>query len=113
MTTLLRLAQKTRSKLLSIFFPCPLPRATLKYAYEEPEAQQGLRSDALVLASQLDGKTFRLPDLWKVFAEWPIAANPHAKRLEVLVDSLLERIITNERKLKALKKADFARLISL
>lgn len=121
MATLLRLAQRGRAKLLSTFFPCPLPRAK-EYDLpqgpsEKPTAQQqpphGLCGEALVLASQLHGETFPLPNLWKVFSEWPLAANQHAKRLEGLVNSLLERIITNERKLKALKQADFARLISL
>ncbi|KAI1768969.1 terpenoid synthase [Hypoxylon sp. FL1150] len=123
MATLLRLAQRGRAKLLSTFFPCPLPRAKDNDPPQVPAGKpsgkqqlqppQGLRGEALVLASQLHGETFPLPNLWKVFAEWPLAANQHAERLEGLVDSLLERIITNERKLKALKQADFARLISL
>ncbi|KAI1452102.1 terpenoid synthase [Annulohypoxylon moriforme] len=114
-TTLLRLARRTHSKLLSIFFPHPRPALnTDLVATEKSKAkQQGLCGEALVLASQLDGKTFRLPDLWKVFSDWPLAANPHAERLDALVDTLLERIITNEKKLKALKQANFGRLISL
>lgn len=120
MATILHLVQRGRVKLLSTLFPCPLPRSK---DYEPPQAprekpsahqqQQGLCGEALLLASQLRGETFHLPNLWKVFAEWPLAANQHAKRLESLVDTMLERIITNERKLKALKQADFARLISL
>ncbi|OTB07944.1 hypothetical protein M426DRAFT_216497 [Hypoxylon sp. CI-4A] len=121
-TTLLNLARRTHSKLSSILFPCPLPAeassdAVVQYAPEKkkkPSAQQhGLCGEALVLASQLDGQTFRLPDLWKVLADWPMAANPHAERLEGLVNSILERHITSEKKLKALKQANFARLISL
>ncbi|KAI1099994.1 terpenoid synthase [Jackrogersella minutella] len=112
-TTLLRLAQRTRAKLLSIFFPPPIAAADAKAITEKPNAQQGLCGEALVLASQLDGKTLHLPDLWKVFSQWPLAANPHAERLDGLVNTLLERIITNERKLKALKDANFGRLISL
>ncbi|KAI1374941.1 terpenoid synthase [Hypoxylon crocopeplum] len=116
MTLLLRLARQTRSKLLSSLLPYPLPRAkedAPQDTREKPSAQQGLRSEALVVASQLDGKTFHLPDLWSIFSEWPLAVNQHAERLQRLVDSMLEKNITNERKLKALKQADFARLISL
>ncbi|KAL7626663.1 hypothetical protein AAE478_003437 [Parahypoxylon ruwenzoriense] len=115
MATLLRLTRRMRSKLLSILFSSPYKKTdiALPPTSEEPSAQQGLCGEALILASQLHGKTFHLPDLWKVFAEWPMAANKHAKRLEGLVDSMLERIITNEKKLKALKRANFARLLSL
>ncbi|XDG00548.1 hypothetical protein ABKA04_000163 [Annulohypoxylon sp. FPYF3050] len=118
-TTLLRLARRTHSKLRSIFSHSRLaPKAVAEdqSASQESKAkakQQGLCGEALVLASQLDGKAFHLPDLWQTFSEWPLAANPHAERLEVLVDTLLERIITNEKKLKALKQANFGRLISL
>ncbi|KAI1417469.1 terpenoid synthase [Hypoxylon sp. FL1857] len=113
-TTLLRLARRARSRLLSILSPHSVPAAQeVQRTPEKPSAQQGLCGEALVLASQLDGKTFHVPDLWKVFSDWPLAANPHAQRLDALVDSLLERIITNEKKLKALKQANFGRLISL
>ncbi|KAK6950381.1 hypothetical protein Daesc_008708 [Daldinia eschscholtzii] len=107
LSPLFRLAELVHYKLLSIFPRKPLAQTV------KPTAHPDLRGDASILAAQLDGKTFRLPDLWKVFSEWPLAANPHAKRLEGLVDSMLERIITNEKKLKALKKADFGRLMSL
>ncbi|ORY63945.1 isoprenoid synthase domain-containing protein [Pseudomassariella vexata] len=72
-----------------------------------------LLGDALTLAGQLRGKTLRIPDLRKTFADWPCATNKHAKKLEGLVDSMLERIISDERKLRALKRADFARLLAL
>ncbi|KAI8966808.1 terpenoid synthase [Daldinia sp. FL1419] len=107
-STLLRLAERVHYKLLSIFPRNPVPQTVVK-----PNTHPDLRGEALTLATQLDGKTFRLPDLWQLFSEWPLAANPHAERLERLVDSLLERIITNEKKLRALKKADFGRLMSL
>ncbi|KAI0840386.1 terpenoid synthase [Hypoxylon sp. FL0890] len=113
-TTFLRLVRRTRSRLQSILFPHSRPTAEKDQRIsEKPSAHQGLCGEALVLASQLDGKTFHLPDLWKVFPDWPLAANPHAQRLDALVDSLLERIITNDKKLKALKQANFGRLISL
>jgi hypothetical protein len=80
---------------------------------EQTHSEPGLHGEALVLARQIDGKNFHLPDLRKVFEGWPMATNPHEKRLEVLVDQLLERIITDQRKLKALKQANFAQLISL
>jgi hypothetical protein len=67
----------------------------------------------LAVATQLDGKILHLPDLTKLFDAWPTATNKYADKLEALVDSLLERIVTNEQKLKALKRADFARLMSL
>ncbi|KAI0180222.1 terpenoid synthase [Hypoxylon sp. FL1284] len=116
MSSIPQLIEKLRVKLLSTLFPCPLPRtkeSDPRGPCEKNSAQQGLCGEALLLASQLHGETLRLPNVWKVFSEWPLAANRHAKRLESLVDTLLERIITNERKLKALKQADFARLISL
>ncbi|KAI1393610.1 terpenoid synthase [Hypoxylon trugodes] len=115
MTTLIRLARRTRTKFLSLLFPCPFPwtQNDLQYIPDDSSSQQGLCGEALVLASQLDSKTFRLPNLWEVFSEWPLKENPHVKRLEGLVNSMLERIVTNERKLKALKQANFARLISL
>lgn len=72
----------------------------------------GLHNEALTLATQLAGKTFLIPDLHKIFAAWPIKANPEMERLRVLVDEMLERIITDERKLKALKKADFGQLMA-
>ncbi|KAI1808456.1 terpenoid synthase [Daldinia bambusicola] len=105
LSPLFRLAELVHYKLLSLFPRSRLPQPAKSNAHPD------LRGDAATLAAQLDGKTFRLPDLWKVFSEWPLAANKHAQRLEGLVDSMLERIITNEKKLKALKKADFGRLI--
>ncbi|KAI0850930.1 terpenoid synthase [Daldinia vernicosa] len=108
-TQLLRLVERLQYKLLSIF---PRSRSPEPQVIK-PSAHPELRDEALTLATQLDGKTFHLPDLWQLFSEWPLAANPHAERLEGLVDSMLERIITNEKKLKALKKADFGRLMSL
>lgn len=117
MTLLLRLAQRARSKLLSTLFPYTSSPEVNDNDHqptrEKTSAEKAIPNEALVLASQLHGKTFHLPDLWKVFSDWPLAANRHAKRLEGLVDTMLERIITNERKLKALKQADFGRLISL
>ncbi|KAI5864558.1 terpenoid synthase [Durotheca rogersii] len=116
METLLGLTRRLRSKLLSMFLssrptkaasPLPPPEET------QPSDQQGLCGEALTLATQLHGQTFHLPDLWKIFADWPMAASPHAERLEILVNEMLERITTDERKLKALKRADFARLLSL
>ncbi|KAI0115033.1 terpenoid synthase [Daldinia grandis] len=106
-TQLFRLLERLQYKLLSIFPRSPLPQVI------KPSVHPDLRNEALTLATQLDGKTFRLPDLWKLFSEWPLAANPHAERLEGLVNSMLERIITNEKKLNALKKADFGRLMAL
>ncbi|KAI1777645.1 terpenoid synthase [Hypoxylon cercidicola] len=121
MTTFLHLVQRGRVKLLSTLFPCPLPwtkkgkKGDPQEAPQEAKSNvvQGLRGEAALLASQLRGETFHVPNLWKLFAEWPLAANQHTKQLESLVNTLLERIITNERKLKALKQADFGRLLSL
>ncbi|KAI1493676.1 isoprenoid synthase domain-containing protein [Biscogniauxia mediterranea] len=80
---------------------------------EKTDFPPGLHGEALELAKALHGKTLHVSDLREVFAAWPSAVNKHAKELEVLVDSLLDRVITNERKRKALKQADFARLLSL
>lgn len=71
------------------------------------------QNEAESLAGQLRGKTLRISDLTKVFAQWPCAANPHAKRLKATVDSMLESITTDGIKLKGLKRADFARLVAL
>lgn len=71
------------------------------------------QNEAKFLAQQLRGKTLRIPDLTKLFAQWPCAANPHAERLKATVDSMLESITTDERKLRGLKRADFARLVAL
>ena len=43
----------------------------------------------------------------------PSAVNKYAKELEVLVNETLDKIITNDRKRKALKQADFGRLLAL
>ncbi|KAI1164843.1 terpenoid synthase [Nemania serpens] len=116
-TTILHLARLVRSAVKTSFFyhvepsqnqlakPAALPEKTLVPAH--------LHGEALAVATELDGKRLLLSDLTKVFASWPMAINKHAKELETLVDSMLERIVTNERKLKALKQADFARLMSL
>ncbi|KAH8647233.1 isoprenoid synthase domain-containing protein [Xylariales sp. PMI_506] len=73
----------------------------------------GLHGEALALATKLAGKTFYLPNLREAFKDWPMAANPMEKELEGLVNKTLERFIRNEKKLKALKQADFGRLIAL
>ncbi|KAI0390729.1 terpenoid synthase [Xylariaceae sp. FL0594] len=116
-TTMIHLAQRLRSAIKASFLhhdhapqlPTKAPTAPLQVAGVEPK----LQGEALTLASQLRGKTLHLADLTKVFAAWPSATNKYAEELQELVDSLLERIVTNERKLKALKQADFARLMSL
>lgn len=71
-----------------------------------------VHSEALVLADQLAGNIFVIPDLNKVFAHWPCRLHPEIARLRSLVDSLLERIITDHRKLSALRKADFGLLMA-
>ncbi|KAI3320917.1 terpenoid synthase [Xylariaceae sp. AK1471] len=116
-TTILHVVQRIRSALKSSFFHHVEPTSTPP---ENSTASSGktcvdpkLHGEALAVATQLDGKTLHLSDLTKVFAAWPTAANKYADELEALVDSLLERIVTNEHKLKALKQADFARLMSL
>ncbi|KAJ2987460.1 hypothetical protein NUW58_g4493 [Xylaria curta] len=116
-TTILHLAQLVRSALKTSFFhhvdPTPKQpeRSTVSHWLACPPSH--LHGEALAVARQLDGKRLHLSDLTKVFASWPTATNRHVAELEILVDSLLERIVTNKRKLEALKQADFARLMSL
>ncbi|KAI1271745.1 terpenoid synthase [Xylaria sp. FL0933] len=116
-TTILHISQLVRSALKASFFH------HVERTEDESEKSTAsseltcvasqLHGDALAVAAQLDGKVLHLSDLTKVFASWPTATNKHIRELEALVDSLLERIVTNEKKLKALKQADFARLMSL
>ncbi|KAI1425314.1 terpenoid synthase [Xylaria sp. FL1777] len=72
-----------------------------------------LQGDALAVATQLSGQTLRTPDFVKALAAWPTDTNKHIREIETLVAEYLERIVTDERKLEALKQADFAKLISL
>lgn len=116
-TTILHLAQLVRSTLKTSFLhhvePAPDKSDKSTISSEATCVPSHLHGDALTVATELDGKVLRLSDLTKVFASWPTATNKHVRELETLVDSLLERVVTNERKLKALKQADFARLMSL
>ncbi|KAI0537920.1 terpenoid synthase [Xylaria digitata] len=115
--TILHIAQLVRSTLKSSFF------YHVEQTIGEPEGSTAssdityvasqLHGDALAVATHLDGKVLHLSDLTKVFASWPTATNKYINELEDLVDTMLERIVTNERKLKALKQANFARLMSL
>ncbi len=116
-TTILHIAQLVRSALKTSFFH-HVEQTSNKSERSTASSEltcvaSHLHSDALALATQLDGKTLHLSDLTKVFASWPTATNKYVRELEALVDSLLERVVTNERKLKTLKQADFARLMSL
>ncbi|KAI2626454.1 terpenoid synthase [Hypoxylon sp. NC1633] len=106
---LTRLAQRLRQGLRTLF-PC-FPVADAQD--EKAIPQQDGRTEHDILASQIDGQTYHIPDYWKVFKDWPIAENKHAARLEAFVNELLERVVTNPRKLKALKQADFGRLLTL
>lgn len=116
-TAVLHLAQLVRSALKTSFFhhvePFPDEPEKPKSTFEPASVASHLHGEALAVATRLRGKKLHLSDLTKVFASWPTATNKYAAELETLVDSLLERIVTNERKLKALKQADFARLMSL
>ncbi|KAI1125393.1 terpenoid synthase [Nemania abortiva] len=116
-TTVLNLARVVRSAVKTSFFHHVEP---IQQQPEKPTAPSEqtpipsqLHGEALAVATQLRGKKLHLSDLTKAFASWPTATNKHAHELEALVNSLLERIVTNERKLKALKQADFARLMAL
>ncbi|KAI0465680.1 terpenoid synthase [Xylaria cf. heliscus] len=116
-TTILHLAQLVRSALKTSFFHHVDPTSD-KSAKSAPSSESArvhlqLHGEALAVATQLAGKRLHLSDLTKVFASWPTKTNKHADELEALVDSLLERIVTNKRKLAALKQASFGRLMSL
>ncbi|TGJ81358.1 hypothetical protein E0Z10_g7405 [Xylaria hypoxylon] len=115
--TILHIAQLVRSTLKSSFFyhveqtPGESEESTASSDVTYVGSQ--VHGDALAVATHLDGKILHLSDLTKVFASWPTAANRYIHELEALVDTMLERIVTNECKLKALKQADFARLMAL
>ncbi|GAP88016.1 putative terpene synthase [Rosellinia necatrix] len=116
-TAALHLAQLVRSALKASFFhhvePTPDQPEKCTVPSQVTCVSSQLHGEALGLAVQLHGKRLHLSDLTRAFASWPTATNKHLAELEVLVDSLLERVVTNERKLKALKQAGFARLMSL
>lgn len=106
-----------RSRLARLLFSQGRPPAVVGVAVP-PEDKTGslhadLKGEALEVARQLTGKTLHIPDLRSIFADWPLAANKHLEKLERLVDATLERVITNERKLQGLKRANFALLIAL
>ncbi|GAW19686.1 hypothetical protein ANO14919_091750 [Xylariales sp. No.14919] len=115
--TILHVAQLVRSALKSSFFyhveqaPDTPKRTTVSSG--ATCAPSHLQGDASAVASQLHGKTLHLSDLTKAFASWPTATNKYTRELEELVDTMLERVVTNERKLKALKQAGFAHLMAL
>ncbi|KAI1418998.1 terpenoid synthase [Xylaria sp. FL1777] len=117
MTTVLNIVQLVRSALESSLFhhveQTPDESAKPTPSPERTYVTSQLHGEALAVATQLNGKTLHLSDLTKAFASWPTATNKYTRELEALVDSLLERVVTNEKKLKALKQADFARLMSL
>ncbi|KAI0111240.1 terpenoid synthase [Nemania sp. FL0031] len=116
-TTVLNLARVVRSAVKASFFhhvePTPQQLEKPTVSSEHAPTHSQLHGEALAVATQLHGKRLHLSDLTKAFASWPTATNKHAHELEALVNSLLERIVTNEKKLKALKQADFARLMAL
>jgi hypothetical protein len=116
-TTIQHIAQLLRSALKKSFYHhdeyTPTRSERSSASSQRTCVDPKLHGEALAVATQLDGKTLHLSDLTKAFTTWPTATNKYAVELEALVDSLLERVVTNDRKLKALKQADFARLMSL
>lgn len=78
-----------------------------------PSSHNFGHKQALALAAELRGQTFRVPDLRTMFEDWPLATSKYAKELVPLVNSILDRHIDSEKKLQALKKADFAKFIAL
>ncbi|KAI0196365.1 isoprenoid synthase domain-containing protein [Astrocystis sublimbata] len=114
---MLHIAQLIRSAFKTSFFHHVDPtsnrsaKSTKTPKTASPHSQ--LHGEALAVANELRGKCLHLSDLTKVLGSWPTATNKYVNELEVLVDSLLERIVTNKRKLEALKQANFARLMSL
>lgn len=69
--------------------------------------------DASTLHPKLRGKTVHLPNLNPLFPNWSWAMNRNIARLEWLIDSMLETLASDPRKLRGLKGADFARLIAM
>ena len=78
-----------------------------------PPIKRGRIPEATIVAKQLSGKTLHIPDIASLLSKWPVAQNHHAADLKRLVDSTLERIIDEPKKLEALKRAGFDRLIAL
>ncbi|KAJ8122618.1 hypothetical protein ONZ43_g1228 [Nemania bipapillata] len=116
-TTILNLARVVRSAVKTSFFhhvePTESQPAEITVSSEQVPTFSQLHGEALSVATRLHGKRLHLSDLTKAFASWPTATNKHAHELEALVNAMLDRIVTNEQKLKALKQADFGRLMAL
>ncbi|KAF5641533.1 Terpene synthase family [Fusarium sp. NRRL 52700] len=64
------------------------------------------------MASYLKGHTLSLPDLEGVVEKWPSGTNCNLSQLRVAVDEMLQRIIPNEDKRRAISESDFPLLTS-
>ncbi|KAI5924557.1 isoprenoid synthase domain-containing protein [Camillea tinctor] len=117
-TSFLQFVQRLRYQLTCLplsraLLTRPEPSSAPSITSEKTCLPSGLHGEALEVANMLHGQTLHVSDLREVFAEWPSAVNKYAKELEVLVNETLDKIITNDRKRKALKQADFGRLLAL
>lgn len=70
------------------------------------------QSEAVKLRSTIQGQTLHVPDFRPFFSTWPLAANKNTEKLKMLIDSMLDVHIPDERKRAALKRADFGSLLA-
>ncbi|KAH6983187.1 isoprenoid synthase domain-containing protein [Ilyonectria sp. MPI-CAGE-AT-0026] len=63
---------------------------------------------AEALRNQLRGQTMKLPDLASWFSEWPSDASEHQEELRLFIDKQAESVIDDERKIRGVKKCNFA-----
>ncbi|TLS28226.1 hypothetical protein PpBr36_01147 [Pyricularia pennisetigena] len=60
------------------------------------------------MASSLRGQIMRVPDWRPIFDKWDHAVNPMYRKLIPVVESTLERVVSDPIRLAKLKKSDFA-----
>lgn len=71
-----------------------------------------LHGEALTLAEELRGRVFHIPAMRELFCDWPFARNKHISAIQRFADTALEQHISNEKKLRGLKKSDMGGLIA-
>ncbi|KAL0933329.1 uncharacterized protein CTRU02_212292 [Colletotrichum truncatum] len=107
--------------MLSQVTPSLLPKASQTQLESAPHpishsiqaTYTGLQGDALELAELFKGANLHIPNLLKVFADWPLATSAHLGKLRDLFNTTLDWIIPDEKRRTALKTADLGRLIAV
>ncbi|KAH7141325.1 isoprenoid synthase domain-containing protein [Dactylonectria estremocensis] len=64
--------------------------------------------EAEALRAQLRGQTIILPDLVSWFSNWPSDESEHREELRLFMDKSTESVISDEKKIRGVKKCDFA-----